>query len=286
MNNTTKIACVSIFAIFLTLPAAPSSACNSKGGKDCSSSVAHKTTKKYVGAKAPGRVGNVLQTGRLNPLGSAGHSAVAPVIYYVALPTGTMTMNIKPGSAQGLVNADGTLTAHAKAIGLQRVVGTPMAIPSLAPQNAPAVPTATPIVAPPLASSSVQATTPPPIIYHMGSMTLQIDHTTSPDLVNPDGTLTARGISMGLQSIVGSPILAPAQVQGQTPTPGAILVPGFAPSTAPKHVANGSTRHTNPDDPVAVYHPTGATTYRYEDANKIGDISFHLVVVGINDGIR
>lgn len=125
-------------------------------------------------------------------------------------------------------------------------------------------------------------------------------------LIRADGSLTPYAVSIGWArtgapvpvvvtpqapvasnvaqpSLVQPQILAPQQVQPATPQiaaprPNAIR----APNLLPGHAANGA-NHAHPDQHVDVYHPTKAGVYSYADAHKIGDPSFHLVVIGIKE---
>ncbi|MEQ9557953.1 MAG: hypothetical protein RIG67_19455, partial [Rhodospirillales bacterium] len=111
-------------------------------------------------------------------------------------------------------------------------------------------------------------------------------------IINPDGSLTALGIAKGFVRIAApapltagapqapdkAPIQAPSLL-ATVPAPHALV---RAPNLLPGHAAQGPLRG-HPDQHVDVYHPTKAGVYRYQDAVKIGDPSFHFIVIGFKE---
>jgi hypothetical protein len=139
----------------------------------------------------------------------------------------------------------------------------------------------------------------------MAMISANAERTGGEALVNQDGSLTQYALNIGWErtgSAVPFAVTQPAPTtiqsqpavpQYQPPVPRQVQTPPqslpvplpnavIAPTLLPGHAANGPAR-AHPEQHVEVYHPTKAGIYRYSDAHKIGDSSFHLVVIGFKE---
>ena len=270
---------VSAFALLATPEA---SACVTKSGKDCDAAAAHKVlyTKKLVKLAPAGGVGSTTHSTGFDPLGVP-TSVTAPAAlpdqqqdfgtnpdgWFYLTPSSQhaggfagkpmphriiaiLTANSERRGQPGLVNPDGSLTQHAIDIGWART-GSP--VPFAIPQSAPT-------------TSQTRPTLQQPALLVPNQVP------TSPQAIPTPGTAQAPNLLPGQ-------VLVPGQVQtSPQPTPNAVQ----APNLLPGHAAKGPDR-AHPEQRIDVYHPTRARVYRYQEAHKIGDPSFHLVVVGFKE---
>lgn len=260
----------------------PAFACVTKSGKDCSATASKKAAyqkKLYVVAPAGG-VGGTASVGGVDPLGlPSANMAAAPAPtatpnygtnpdgWFYLMPTSSTASGLtsKPmpyrvakiisdHRSSPLLNPDGSLTANAVGIGWVRLQAP---TPGVLPQPVQQAPLPVQLQ-PGLQPKAVQAP--------------QLAPGTAPT-PNPQAT-------PGLQpQATPAPNQVPQQAQ-QVPPQLLSLVP--TPNLLPGHAAAGPDR-AHPDRRVDVYHPTRAGIYRYEDAHRIGDPAFHMVVVGFKE---
>ena len=229
-------------------------ACVTKAGKDCDSAAAHKVvyTKKLIKSAPAGGVGKKIHSTGFDALG---------------IPTFRTATTAPPDSQQNFgSNPDGWFYLMPSSQHAGGFYDKPM------PHRI------------------------------MAMISANGERTGGQALVNPDGSLTQHAINIGwaragsavpfavTQSAPTTSQLQPATPQYQPPVPQQIQTPiqsvpvplpsaVIAPTLLPGHTANGPAR-AHPERHVEVYHPTRAGFYRYSDAHKIGDPSFHLVVIG------
>lgn len=256
----TRIVSVTLAALSIAFSTMPSAqACVTKSGKDCSASVAHKAvySKKLIKLAPAGGVGSTTHSQGFDQLGSPTFSAApAP----------------QPGQQQNFgTNPDGWFYL----------------MPS---------------------SQDSGGFAPKPMPHQIMQIISRNAERTGQNggLIKADGSLTSYAVSVGWVR-TGAPVPVavsqqapptsqaqqpatpqyqppvPQQVQPSTPQIAVPLPNGIrAPNLLPGHAAAGPKR-SHPEQLVDVYHPTKAGLYRYEDAHKIGDPSFHLVVIGIKE---
>lgn len=275
-----------LFAITVTsMIPSDATACVTKSGKDCDAAAAHKVfyTKKLIKLAPAGGVGKKTHSTGFDALGTQSFSAAPtappdqqqnfgtnPDGWFYLMPLSTdaggfvgrpmphrilslLSANAERGGAGPLIHPDGSLTQHAVDIGWAR---TGSAVPFAVTQSAPT-------------TSQSQPATPqyqPPVPQQV--------QTPSPTIAAPTPNVV---IAPQYQPPVPQQVQA-SQQSVPVPLPNAVI----APTLLPGHAANGPAR-AHPDQHVDVYHPTKAGVYSYSDAHKIGDPSFHLVVVGFKE---
>lgn len=273
-----------VIVLALAVIAVPSTgfACVTKSGKDCSATTSKKAAyqKKLFVVAPAGGVGGTASVGGVDPLGlPSANMAAAPAPAsspsYGTNPDGWFYLIPSSATASGLaskpmpyrvakvisdhrpsplLNPDGSLTANAVGIGWVRLQAP---APGLLPQQVQQAPLPVQIQ-PGLQPQAVQAPQQTP------GTTPALNPQATPGL-QPQTTPTPNQVPQQAQQ-------APPQLLSLVPTPN--LLPG--------HAAAGPDR-AHPDRRVDVYHPTRAGVYRYEDAHRIGDPAFHLVVIGFKD---
>lgn len=289
---------VVFFLLSLSLTSGQVHACDTKSGKVCARSVAHKSESKVklgkYGAPA-GNVGAVAVAGGVMPLGhantllgpqGAGGQAMPGVTITdtVAYQLNGRTLNqveaSKLVSDTSLVpNArDGALSDKALAMGYTRVVA----------------PTAV------LARPSIVTTTYNYFLTRNGQTVAltpnQIDALRRSGFILPDGQLRPESLGRGFSAVAQHSYATP-------PPPRQVVAPNLrSTSVAAAQSANptsSSSSHgaglsgndvslqaTHPNAVVEVYQPTEGTLYTHGEARFITNDDFHLVVIGYKEPQR
>lgn len=302
MNNLQKVLLLSILALWV-VPGF-TFACNAKGGKDCSTSVANKTDHKVKLGKlsAPAaNVGDRTVVGGVNSLGIPLSQYSSKPGYQLNGETLSEFDLIVLTQHQDLFNSDGSLTDKAISSGYTQIL-----IPVLS-------------MVEPGAAHPVF-----PVEYyltHNGRTTQlterQIGYLRQTGSINVDGTLKQASIDRGFSYVMHYPTPTPNAVQapnvvvpaemktpgyaepGKVPVAGEVLAPnvvapvemktpGYAvPSKAPvagqvvkPTMATFSAASTGGSHLVEVYQPVHSGIYRYEASQQLQHDEFHFVVVG------